>query len=98
MERTKKEKSILKIFNRGLSYIVLLLSIFALCYSIKSIVDYSVAKRNNKVLEEKLADLKEENDRLEIVNSKLKDKNYFSVYVKDKYQYSSNDDSIIPIK
>lgn len=98
MERTKKEKNIIKIFNRGLSYIVLLLSIFALCYSIKSIVDYSVAKRNNKVLEEKLADLKEENDRLEIVNNKLKDKNYFSVYVKDKYQYSSNDDSIIPIK
>ena len=37
------------------------------------------------------------NDKLEIINNKLKDKDYFSVYVKDKYQYSSNDDSIIPI-
>lgn len=97
MERTKKETSFMKIFNRGLSYVILCASIFAICYCTKSIVDYSVAKRDNKVLEQKLKDLKEENDRLEIVNSKLKDKDYFSVYVKDKYQYSSNSDSIIPI-
>ena len=88
MERTKKEKSFMKIFNRGLSYIILCASIFAICYCAKSIIDYSVAKRDNNVLEQKLKDLKEENNRLEIVNSKLK----------DKYQYSSNNGSITPIK
>lgn len=98
MERTKKEKSVLKIFNRGLSYVILLASIFAICYCAKSIIDYSVVKRDNKVLEQRLDDLKKENNRLEILNNKLKDKDYFSVYVKDKYQYSSNDNSIIPIK
>ena len=98
MERTKKEKSLKKFFNRFLSYIILLSSIFALCYSVKKITDFVVIKRENESLEKQLANLKEENDRLEILNEKLKDKNYFSVYVKDKYQYSSNDNNIIPIK
>lgn len=97
MERIKKEKNIKKLFNRSLSYVILIASIFALCYSIKTITNYAIIKKENKVLEQKLTDLKEENDRLEILNDKLKDKNYFSVYVKDKYQYSSNDNSIIPI-
>ena len=98
MERTNKEKSIRKLFNRSLSYLILIASIFALCYSVKRITDYAVAKKENQALEQQLADLKETNDRLEILNEKLKDKNYFSVYVKDKYQYSSNDNTIIPIK
>jgi len=98
MERTKKEKSIKKLFNRTITYIILISSIFALCYSVKQISDYTIIKKENKSLEKQLANLKEENDRLEITNEKLKDKSYFSVYVKDKYQYSSNDNSIIPIK
>ena len=98
MERTKKEKSIRKFFNRALTYIVLLSSIFALCYSVKKISEYVIIKKENQALEQQLIDLKEENDHLEILNDKLKDKNYFSVYVKDKYQYSSNDNTIVPIK
>ena len=98
MERTKKEKNLKKFLNRSTSYIVLLLSIFALCYSIKRVTDYVKIKNENIILEEKLTELKNENDRLEILNNKLKDKDYFSVYVKDKYQYSSNSESIIPIK
>jgi cell division protein FtsB len=97
MERTKKERSLKKIFNRSLSYIILIASIFALSYSAKKITDFAVAKKQNEALEQKLANLKEENDRLEILNDKLKDKDYFSVYVKDKYQYSPNDNSITPI-
>lgn len=97
MERTKKEKSIIKLFNRGLSYLILLTSIFAVCYCTKQIINLSVAKKENKELQQYLTELKEENNKLKITNNKLKDKDYFSVYVKDKYQYSSNDDSIIPI-
>ena len=97
MERTKKEKSIKKIFNRTLSYVVLCFGIFAVCYSIKSITNYALTKKENQTLEKQLSDLKSENDKLEIINTKLKDKNYFSIYVKDKYQYSSNDNNIIPI-
>ena len=98
MERTKKEKSIKKTLNRTFSYIVLVASIFAVCYSIKSITNYVITKKENSTLQTQLDELKQENKRLEIVNEKLKDKNYFSVYVKDKYQYSPNDNSITPIK
>ena len=97
MERTKKEKSFKKIFNRSLSYIILIVSIIGICYSVKTITTYVVAKKENALLEEKLKELKEKNEKLEITNSKLKDKDYFSVYVKDKYQYTPNNDSIIPI-
>lgn len=97
MERTKKEKNVKKSLNRAFSYFVLIFSIFALCYSVKTFSDYIVAKNENKVLEATLEELKESNQKLEITNSKLKDREYFSVYVKDKYQYSTNDDSIIPI-
>lgn len=98
MERTKKEKNIKKLFNRSLSYIILVLGVFAFCYSINQITNYAIAKRENHTLEKQLSALKEENEHLEITNEKLKDKDYFSVYVKDKYQYSSSDNSIIPIK
>lgn len=97
MERTKKELNIRKFFNRFFSYVILLLGIFSICYCSKKIFDYAKAKKETSVLEERLNNLKESNDRLGLLNSKLKDKNYFSVYVKDKYQYSSNSDSIIPI-
>lgn len=97
MERTKKEKPLLKILNRGLSYLILLFSIFAVCFTIDSVIEYVSLRRETIDLEEKLADLKEENDRLGVLNNKLKDKDYFSVYVKDKYQYSSNNDSVIEI-
>ena len=97
MERTKKEKNIKKFLNRTFSYIVLLFSIFAVCYSIKNISNYISAKKENSELQQALTELKNDNSRLEILNNKLKDKNYFSVYVKDKYQYSSNNDSITPI-
>ncbi len=97
MERTKREKSFKKIFNRSLSYVILIVSIFAVCYSAKKIVDFATAKKENNQLEQQLEDLKQENDQLEIINEKLKDKDYFSIYVKDKYQYSSNNNTIIPI-
>lgn len=97
MERTKREKPLLKILNRGLSYVILLFSIFAICFTVDSVIEYVSVQKESKNLEKKLADLKEENDRLGILNSKLKDKDYFSVYVKDKYQYSSNNDSVIEI-
>ena len=97
MERTKKEKPILKTLNRGFSYLILLFSVFAVCFTIDSVIEYISLKKETADLEEKLTDLKAENDRLGILNSKLKDKDYFSVYVKDKYQYSSNSDSVIEI-
>lgn len=97
MERTKKEKSFKKFLNRSLSYIILIASIFAVCFSIDKITAYVKVKNDNEVLTQKLNELKEENNKLENLNSKLKDKNYFSVYVKDKYQYSPNDNSIKPI-
>jgi len=97
MERTKKGQGLKKLLNRFLSYLVLLLSIFAVCYSVKKTVDYVQIKNQNNELEETLNNLKDQNEKLEILNSKLKDKDYFSVYVKDKYQYSSNNDSITPI-
>lgn len=96
MER-RKEKNLMKLLNRSVSYLVLFLSIFALCYSVKRIVDYVNVKNENDLLENKLHELRDNNDKLEILNTKLKDKDYFSVYVKDKYQYSSNNDSIIPL-
>lgn len=97
MERTKKEKPLLKILNRSLSYVILLFGIFAVCYSANSVIEFISLKKENKDLKEVLSDLKEENDRLGILNEKLKDDDYFSVYVKDKYQFSSNNDSIIEI-
>lgn len=97
MERTKKEKPLLKTLNRSLSYLILLFSVFAVCFTIDSAIKYVSLRKENINLEEKLSDLKEENDRLGILNSKLKDKDYFSVYVKDKYQYSSNSNSVIEI-
>ena len=97
MERTRKEKSIKKFLNRTFSYIVLITGIFAVCYSVKSITNYAILRKENQDLENKLLELKEENENLEIINEKLHDKAYFSVYVKDKYQYSSSNDSIIPI-
>lgn len=97
MERTKKEKPILKTLNRCLSYLILLFGVFAVCFTIDSVIEFASLKKENTYLEEKLTDLKAENDRLGILNSKLKDKDYFSVYVKDKYQYSSNSDSVIEI-
>ena len=96
MER-KKERNIKKYFNRSLTYLILFFSIFALCYSIKRIVDFVKIKNESSILESRLNELREENENLENLNNKLKDKDYFSVYVKDKYQYSSNNDSIIPI-
>lgn len=96
MER-KKEKNFKKIFNRTLTYVILFFSVFALCYSVKRISEFATIKKENIELEEKLRQLKDENNKLETLNSKLKDKDYFSVYVKDKYQYSSSNDSIIPI-
>ena len=98
MERTKKEKNFLKIINRSFSYLILFFSIVALCYSINTVTTYITLKRENTALQETLNELKESNNHLEITNEKLKDSDYFSVYVKDKYQYSSNTDSIIPIK
>lgn len=97
MERTKKEKSFKKFLNRFLSYIILIASIFAVCFSIDKITTYVKVKNDNELLTQKLNELKEENNKLENLNSKLKDKNYFSIYVKDKYQYSPNDNSIKPI-
>ena len=97
MERTQKEKSIMKLFNRVLTYVILLFAVIAICYSINQIINYVVVKKENTELQEVLTSLKEDNEKLEILNSKLKDKDYFSVYVKDKYQYSSNSESIIPI-
>lgn len=96
MER-RKERNLKKYFNRTLTYLILLFSVFALCYSIKRITDFAKIKNENSILESRLSELREENNKLENLNSKLKDKDYFSVYVKDKYQYSSNNDSIIPI-
>ena len=96
MER-RKERNIKKLFNRTLTYIILFFSIFAVCYSVKQIINYVQIKNANTELEEKLKELKDENEKLETLNSKLKDKDYFSVYVKDKYQYSSSNNSIIPI-
>ena len=98
MERTQKEKSIMKLFNRVLTYVILLFAVIAICYSINQIINYVVVKKENTELQEVLTSLKEDNEKLEILNSKLKDKDYFSVYVKDKYQYSSNSESIIPIE
>ena len=98
MERTQKEKNIMKLINRSFTYLILFLSIFALSYSAKKVIDYTSLKKQTSLLEEKLTELRDENNKLDIVNSKLKDKNYFSVYVKDKYQYSSNNNSITPIK
>ena len=66
---------------------------------VKSIKEEDLIKKEktmNKCYKE-ILQVKEDNKKLEILNSKLKDKDYFSVYVKDKYQYSSNSDSIIPI-
>lgn len=97
MERTKKEINIKKFANRSFSYLILLFSIFAVMYSAKTIVNYIQIKNENTVLKEKLNELKEDNKKLEVLNQKLKDSDYFSVYVKDKYQYSANNDSIIPI-
>ena len=97
MER-RKELNIMKYFNRAITYLVLFLSIFAVCYSVKRVVDYANVKKENEILGTRLNALKENNNKLEILNGKLKDKDYFSVYVKDKYQYSSGTDSIIPIK
>lgn len=97
MERTKKEKSFKKLFNRVLSYIILVASIFAVCFSIDKLTSYVKAKNDNKVLTERLNDLKDENNKLENLNTKLKDPNYFSIYVKGKYQYSPTDGSITPI-
>lgn len=97
MERTSKEKNLKKLLNRTLSYLLLVISIFALCYSTKKIADYVTIKKENQTLEKHLENLKEENDNLEILNDKLKDKEYFSVYVKGKYQYSSSSNSITPI-
>ena len=97
MERTKKEKSIKKFLHRTFSYIVLIIGIFAVCYSVKSITNYAITRKENENLEKQLLELKEENENLEIINQKLKDKDYFSIYVKDKYQYSSKDNSITPI-
>ena len=74
MERTKKEKNIKKLFNRSLSYIILVLGVFAFCYSINQITNYAIAKRENHTLEKQLSALKEENEHLEITNEKLKDK------------------------
>lgn len=96
MER-RKEKNIKKLFNRTLTYIILFFSIFALCYSTKQITNYIQIKSENNILEEKLRELKDQNEKLETLNNKLKDTDYFSVYVKDKYQYSSSNNSIIPI-
>lgn len=97
MERTKKEKPFMKTINRGLSYIFLLFSVFAVCYSVNSVVQYISIKKENSDLQKALSDLKQENERLGILNDKLKDSDYFSIYVKDKYQYSPNKDSVIPI-
>lgn len=97
MERTKQTKSFKKILNRFLSYIILIASVFAVCFSIDKIVNYVKVKNDNKVLSERLNELKDENTKLENLNSKLKDKDYFSIYVRDKYQYSPSDGSIIPI-
>lgn len=97
MERAKKERSLKKLFNRSLTYFVLLFGIFALCYSTSLIIKYVSLNQENKELQSALNELKENNTKLEILNEKLKDSDYFSVYVKDKYQYSSNNNTIIPI-
>ena len=63
MERTKERKSIKKFLNRSFSYLVLLLSIFAVCYSINKIVNYVQIKNENTALEETLTDLRTNNQK-----------------------------------
>lgn len=97
MERTKKEKNYKKLFNRFLTYVLLFAGIFALCYSTRQIVSYISTKKENNDLQQQLSSLKEANENLENLNDKLKDKDYFSIYVKDKYQYSPSNEQITPI-
>jgi cell division protein FtsB len=90
MERKGKEKVFRKIFNRSLSYVVLLGSIFLLSFSVAEIIKYKNALDENKNLSSVLASIEEENERLELLNSKLSDDSYLSFYVKNGYQYDGN--------
>lgn len=97
MERTKKEKIGKRILNRSISYLVLLGSMFLLCYSVFQITNYVKVRNENNQLNQLIEQIKEENEELKLLNSKLRDSDYVSFYVRENYQYSGND-NIIKIK
>lgn len=97
MERTKKEKIGKRILNRSISYLVLLGSMFLLCYSVFQITNYVKVRNENNQLNQLIEQIKQENEDLKLLNSKLRDSDYVSFYVRENYQYSGND-NIIKIK
>ena len=90
MERTKRERHGKKIINRTISYLILIVSLFMLFYSLGRIVDYINLRIENKRLNDVLIEMQIEKERLELENAKLGDENYFSFYIKGKYQYDGN--------
>lgn len=51
--------------------------------------------RENKVLEEELADLKDKEDQLRLDAKRLQDPEYIARYAREKYLYSKNGEYII---
>ena len=72
---------------------------FYLIYSIGSIVDDVYSMKNQKDdLDEKLLELKEEEDVLKSEVNKLKDPVYIAKYAREKFLYSGDDEYIIRMK
>lgn len=72
---------------------------FYLIYSIGSIVNDVYSMKNQKDdLDEKLLELKEEEDVLKSEVNKLKDPVYIAKYAREKFLYSGDDEYIIRMK
>ena len=92
-KKNKKSKRRLAIFGT-LSLIVIVYSIFNLCYYSYKI---AVLEKSKQELQNQLTTLKEQEDKLSNDIQKLKDPEYIAKYARENYMYSKDGEYILKI-
>ena len=92
-KKNKKSKRRLAIFGT-LSLIVIIYSIFNLCYYSYKI---AVLEKSKQELQNQLTTLKEQEDKLSNDIQKLKDPEYIAKYARENYMYSKDGEYILKI-
>ena len=90
MERKSNQRIFRKTINRVFSYFLLIIGIFSLSFSLSKIYEYVQVSKENDALNYKLVEIRQENDRLRLLNAKLDDDSFLSFYVKDGFQYDGS--------
>lgn len=99
MERINKEENKKSKINRIISYVLIVVSCFALVFCITEIVKYVIQVNENATLTRDLETLKQDSNYLREHFDVLSNEEYYSVYIDGEYQYSdSKQDGVSLIK